>query len=302
MDELLSSPYSFSPPSPASFFSHHPVIEFASCEVPEQWLMGDVVVAKNEEGCYYDDVGQGQEELWPVGYTLSSPASELSEHQPLPPQQHQHQYHQQQQEQEQEPSVVTAAAPAAQQRPPGKRRGRKPGPRQDAGPNSAVSHVEAERQRRDKLNRRFCDLRAAVPTVSRMDKASLLADAAAYITELRARVARLEAETKRAAAARREPAVVGADAAVVDEAVEVRMVGLDAAAVRATSAAPHAAARLMGALRALDLRVQHACVSRVNGVTVQDVVVDVPAEVHDEDALRNSLVQMLLLQDSTVCT
>ncbi|GJN34378.1 hypothetical protein PR202_gb23034 [Eleusine coracana subsp. coracana] len=248
MDELLSSPYSFSPPSPASFFSHHPVIEFASCEVPEQWLLGDVVVAKNEE----------------------------------------------------EPSVVTAAAPAAQQRPPGKRRGRKPGPRLDAGPNAAVSHVEAERQRRDKLNRRFCDLRAAVPTVSRMDKASLLADAAAYITELRARVARLEAEAKRAAAARREPAV--ADAAVVDEAVEVRMVGPDAAAVRATSAAPHAAARLMGALRALDLRVQHACVSRVNGVTVQDVVVDVPAEVHDEDALRKSLLQMLLQDSTTVCT
>ncbi|KAK3129702.1 hypothetical protein QOZ80_6BG0483530 [Eleusine coracana subsp. coracana] len=297
MDELLSSPYSFSPPSPASFFSHHPVIEFASCEVPEQWLLGDVVVAKNEEGCYYDDVGQGQgpEELWPVGYTLSSPASELSEHQPLPPQQHQY-HHQQQEQQEQEPSVVTAAAPAAQQRPPGKRRGRKPGPRLDAGPNAAVSHVEAERQRRDKLNRRFCDLRAAVPTVSRMDKASLLADAAAYITELRARVARLEAEAKRAAAARREPAV--ADAAVVDEAVEVRMVGPDAAAVRATSAAP----RLMGALRALDLRVQHACVSRVNGVTVQDVVVDVPAEVHDEDALRKSLLQMLLQDSTTVCT
>lgn len=51
---------------------------------------------------------------------------------------------------------------------PKRRRGRKPGPRTN-GPT--LSHVEAERQRRDKLNRRFCELRAAVPTVSRMDKA-----------------------------------------------------------------------------------------------------------------------------------
>lgn len=84
-----------------------------------------------------------------------------------------------------------------------KRRGRKPGPRPE-GPT--VSHVEAERQRRDKLNRRFCDLRAAVPNVSRMDKASLLADAVAYITDLRSRVARLEDEGRQAAAARWESA------------------------------------------------------------------------------------------------
>lgn len=61
--------------------------------------------------------------------------------------------------------------------------------------------MEAERQRRDKLNRRFCELRAAVPTVSRMDKASLLADAVTYIGELRDRVEQLEAEAKQASAA-----------------------------------------------------------------------------------------------------
>jgi hypothetical protein len=276
MDELLS-PYSFSPPWPAStFFSHAghpPVMEFASYEVPEQWLLGDVVAAKNE-GYDYDHI---REEMWPVGSTLSL-TSELSE-QPAPLQQ--------------EPSVTAHA-----QRPAGKRRGRKPGQRPD-GPS--VSHVEAERQRWDKLNRLFCDVRAAVPTVSRMDKASLLAYAAAYIAKLRARVARLEAEAKLASATRWEPISAGscggaAGGGGVHKGVEVRMVGPDAAAVRATSAAPHAPARLMGALRALGLRVQHACVSRVNGVTVQDVVVDVPAELQDDDGLRTSLVQML--QDS----
>ncbi|CAL5073267.1 unnamed protein product [Urochloa decumbens] len=257
MDDLLSPCSSFSPPSLPSFFSHagHPVIELiTSCEVPEQWLLGDIVVAKSEG---YDD----GDDLWPVGSSLS-PESELSVQPPsppppppqpaaLPPQQ--------------EPN---ATVPAAQR--PGKRRGRKPGPCAE-GPT--VSHVEAERQRREKLNRRFCGLRAAMPTVSRMDKASLLADAAAYIVELRARVARLEAQSRRAtAAASCGPPGLGAPAAgdSADEAMEVRMLGPDAAAVRATSAAPHVAALLMGALWSLDLHVQHACVTRVHGVTVQD--------------------------------
>jgi hypothetical protein len=39
-----------------------------------------------------------------------------------------------------------------------KKRGRKPGPR----PGPSASHVEAERQWQEKLNRRFCDLHAAV--------------------------------------------------------------------------------------------------------------------------------------------
>ncbi|CAM0952465.1 unnamed protein product [Alopecurus aequalis] len=276
-DELLSPCSSFFPPSPPSQFSHvelerqHQFIEFASCEVPEQWLLGDVVVtaAKNEDG-----------DLWPPG-SLLSPDSELSE---LPPA-------------SLPPSTTSTPRPAT------KRRGRKPGPRLE-GPS--VSHVEAERQRRDKLNRRFCDLRAAVPTVSRMDKASLLADAAAYIAELRARVARLEDESKQAAAARWETGAAsrGGGAASFqhlhagDETLEVRMVGRDAAAVRLTTAAvsaPHAPARLMGALRSLELQVQHACVSRVQGVTVQDVIVDVPATLqHDDGAtLRSALLQRL---------
>ncbi|XP_040383800.1 transcription factor MYC2-like [Oryza brachyantha] len=279
MDELLSPCSSFSPRSPSSMFSSgaaaaaaHAVLEFTSCEVPDEWLMGDVVVAKNEE-----DVGGGG--LWGVVGGSLSPGSELSE---LPR------------------SFVEAPA----QR-PAKRRGRKPGPRPD-GPT--VSHVEAERQRREKLNRRFCDLRAAVPTVSRMDKASLLADAAAYIGELRARVARLEADARQAAAARWEPSSGGGGGgnsssyhaaasalAGLDEAVEVRMMGRDAATVRVTTTgARHAPARLMGALRSLELPVQHACVMRLHGVTtVQEVLVDVPAALQDDDTLRTALLQRL---------
>ncbi|KAL6900666.1 hypothetical protein ACP4OV_005342 [Aristida adscensionis] len=175
-----------------------------------------------------------------------------------------------------------------------KRRGRKPGP-QTVG--AAVSHVEAERQRRDKLNRRFCELRAAVPTVSRMDKASLLADATSYIAELRRRVEQLEAEARNGGA---PSSASGSDDAAtaggIEEELQVRMVGRAAAALRLTTAAAerYAPARLMAALRWLDLPVQHAYVCRVGGVTVQDAVVDVPAAaLRDEDFLRASLLRRL---------
>jgi UTP:GlnB (protein PII) uridylyltransferase len=54
--------------------------------------------------------------------------------------------------------------------------------------------VEAERQRREKLNQRFYALRAVVPNISKMDKASLLGDAIAYINELQAKLKQMESE------------------------------------------------------------------------------------------------------------
>lgn len=77
-------------------------------------------------------------------------------------------------------------------RPPAKKkRGRKPGLNRETPP---VNHVEAERQRREKLNHRFYALRSVVPNVSRMDKASLLSDAVAYINELKAKIEELESQ------------------------------------------------------------------------------------------------------------
>ncbi|KAM0889940.1 hypothetical protein ACQ4PT_027384 [Festuca glaucescens] len=275
MDELFPPPASFFPPSPPPQLSNvggnHQFPELGSCDVPEQWLLGDVVVPPKSEVSGY---------LWP-GRSFLSPESELSE-------------------------LPSVGLPSPTMTPPtvAKRRGRKPRPLTE---RPTVSHVEAERQRRDKLNRRFCDLRAAVPTVSRMDKASLLADATNYIAELNARIARLEDESRQAAVASRGGAAAPPsqyhDIAGGEEAVEVRMVaGREAAAalLRVTSvgggAPQHAPARLMGALRSLGLRVQHACVSQVQGVTVQDVVVDVPPALQQDNggaALRATLLQRL---------
>ncbi|XP_051120593.1 transcription factor MTB3-like [Andrographis paniculata] len=78
-----------------------------------------------------------------------------------------------------------------------RKRGRKPA----NGREEPLNHVEAERQRREKLNQRFYALRAVVPNISKMDKASLLGDAIAYINDLQVKIRNLEAEKVGAAAA-----------------------------------------------------------------------------------------------------
>lgn len=71
-----------------------------------------------------------------------------------------------------------------------RKRGRKPA----NGRDEPLNHVEAERQRREKLNQRFYALRAVVPNISKMDKASLLGDAIAYISDLQTKIRMLETE------------------------------------------------------------------------------------------------------------
>ncbi|CAL4984719.1 unnamed protein product [Urochloa decumbens] len=192
---------------------------------------------------------------------------------------------------ESEPSELAPVLSGAAEG-PAKERGSKPWRRQS---RQTSGHVEVERQRREKMNRRFCELRAAVPTVSRMDKSSLLGDAADYITKLRARVAQLEAELRKTAVAK-----LGARAgAEVDDAVEVRMVGADTAVVRVTSPAKHAPASLMAALRSMDLEVRHASISRVYGMTTMDAAVDVPPDqlggvaMLGDDGLRTAILQKM---------
>ncbi|XP_009770264.1 transcription factor MTB2-like [Nicotiana tabacum] len=81
--------------------------------------------------------------------------------------------------------------PADDKRP--RKRGRKPA----NGREEPLNHVEAERQRREKLNQRFYALRAVVPNISKMDKASLLGDAIAHITELQKKLRDMESERER---------------------------------------------------------------------------------------------------------
>ncbi|XP_043721431.1 transcription factor MTB3-like [Telopea speciosissima] len=77
---------------------------------------------------------------------------------------------------------------------PDERKPRKRGRKPANGREEPLNHVEAERQRREKLNQRFYALRAVVPNISKMDKASLLGDAITHITDLQMKIRVLEAE------------------------------------------------------------------------------------------------------------
>nr|AQS79853.1 bHLH1 [Dendrobium hybrid cultivar] len=59
------------------------------------------------------------------------------------------------------------------------------------------NRVLAERRRREKLNKRFMSLRALVPCVTKMDKASILADTIEYVRHLTRRIHDLELQNNK---------------------------------------------------------------------------------------------------------
>ncbi|KAI3441705.1 BHLH domain-containing protein [Psidium guajava] len=195
------------------------------------------------------------------------------------------------------------AAATTEKRTP-KKRGRKPG----LGRDTPMNHVEAERQRREKLNHRFYALRAVVPNVSRMDKASLLSDAVSYINELKSKMGDLESQLQRESKKVKQEVTDATDnlstTTSVDHSspsgcggssleVEVKIVGCDAMIRVQSENASYPSARLMGAIRDLELHIHHASMSTVNDLMLQDVVVRVPEGLKGEEDLRAALVRAL---------
>ncbi|KAJ8748492.1 hypothetical protein K2173_003390 [Erythroxylum novogranatense] len=187
-----------------------------------------------------------------------------------------------------------------------KKRGRKPG----LGRDTPLNHVEAERQRREKLNHRFYALRAVVPNVSRMDKASLLSDAVTYINELKSKIDELELQLQR------EPKKVKLEFAdnmdnqstttSVDQAcrpcnnsngaaleVDIKLVGNDAMIRVQSENVNYPAARLLSALRDLEFQVHHGSMSSLNELMLQDVVVRVPEGLRTEEGLKSAILGRL---------
>ncbi|OIT32234.1 PREDICTED: transcription factor MYC4 [Nicotiana attenuata] len=188
-----------------------------------------------------------------------------------------------------------------------KKRGRKPKGGDSNINMVALNHVEAERQRREKLNHRFYALRSVVPNVSRMDKASLLSDAVSYINQLKAKVDELELQLidrssnnnkkqKSNESGENQSTNTSVDQELRPNSsleVEVKIVGPDAMIRVQSENVNYPSAKLMSALRHLQLQVHHASISSVNNLMLHDVVVKVPQGLRTEDGLRTALITTL---------
>ncbi|KAF5729706.1 transcription factor MYC2-like [Tripterygium wilfordii] len=182
-----------------------------------------------------------------------------------------------------------------------RKRGRKPA----NGREEPLNHVEAERQRREKLNQRFYALRAVVPNVSKMDKASLLGDAISYINDLRSKLETAESDredlqkelegmknelaikdSRPASASLDDSRMLDKNVNLIDLDVDVKIIGWDAMIRIQCSKRNHPAARLMAALKELDLDVHHASVSVVNDLMIQQATVKMGSRFYTQEKLR----------------
>ncbi|XP_040985930.1 transcription factor MYC2-like [Juglans microcarpa x Juglans regia] len=187
-----------------------------------------------------------------------------------------------------------------------RKRGRKPA----NGREEPLNHVEAERQRREKLNQRFYALRAVVPNVSKMDKASLLGDAILYINELKRKLQSTESDKEdlqkqleglKKEFAGKDPRYPGSvpspplsdqdskTSRLIDLDIDVKIIGWDAMIRIQSSKKNHPAARLMAALKELDLDVHHASVSVVNDLMIQQATVKMGSRFYTQEQLRLAL-------------
>ncbi|KAL3499900.1 hypothetical protein ACH5RR_038993 [Cinchona calisaya] len=188
-----------------------------------------------------------------------------------------------------------------------RKRGRKPA----NGREEPLNHVEAERQRREKLNQRFYALRAVVPNVSKMDKASLLGDAISYINELkekfqnmesdkeelRNQIDSLEKEVVRKEARNFVPPQPDKDikmgslqgSKTLDMDIDVKIIGWEAMIRVQSSKSNHPAARIMGAFKDLDLDLLHASVSVMNDLMIQQNTVRLGNQFYTQEQLTIAL-------------
>ncbi|CAI8608635.1 unnamed protein product [Vicia faba] len=186
-----------------------------------------------------------------------------------------------------------------------RKRGRKPA----NGREEPLNHVEAERQRREKLNQRFYALRAVVPNVSKMDKASLLGDAISYINELKSKLQGLESSKgelekeldtakKELEIATKKPILLNEEekektnnnkSKLIDLDIDVKIMGWDAMIRIQCSKKNHPAAKLMAALKELDLDVNHASVSVVNDLMIQQASINMGSRFYTQEQLLSIL-------------
>nr|GLL25851.1 transcription factor MYC2-like [Ipomoea trifida] len=158
------------------------------------------------------------------------------------------------------------------------------------GKEETRTHVQAERQRRERLNQRFYTLRTMVPNVSKMDKASILEDAIAYINQLESKLQKPPTSPHHNI---EDAAGDEEDADDQSADVDVKIIGEDAMIKIECNKKNHPAARLMAALKELDLHIRHANVSVANKLMIQQATVKMGSRHYTSDQLRSALESIL---------
>ncbi|KAG8645664.1 transcription factor MYC2-like [Manihot esculenta] len=175
------------------------------------------------------------------------------------------------------------------------------------GKELPLNHVEAERQRRERLNRRFYALRSVVPNVSKMDKASLLADAVTYINELKAKVDELESKLQAVPKKCKTTKVTENQSSdsTIDHIrssssfkpksmeLDVKIVGSEALIRFLSPDVNHPGAKLMEVLKEIEFKIHHASMSSIKEMVLQDVVARVPDGLTDEEVVRSAILQKM---------
>ncbi|KFK28472.1 hypothetical protein AALP_AA7G000700 [Arabis alpina] len=196
---------------------------------------------------------------------------------------------------------------------PGEKKPRKRGRKPANGREEPLNHVEAERQRREKLNQKFYALRAVVPNVSKMDKASLLGDAISYINELKSNLEKAESdkeelekqidemrkEVKAKAMASengkcsvKDRKCLNQDSSVaIEMEIDVKIIGWDVMVRIQCSKKNHPGARFMEALKELDMEVNHASLSVMNDLMIQQATVKMGNQFFTQDQLKVALME-----------
>lgn len=115
-------------------------------------------------------------------------------------------------------------------------------------------------------------------------------DAVDYINELKAKINHLESSANRPKQAQ---VIHSSTSASSNMRVEVKILGAEAMIMVQSLNLNHPPARLMDALRDLNLQILHATMSNIKGMMLQDVVVKVPHDLMTQDALQNAILHRL---------
>ncbi|KAF8725487.1 hypothetical protein HU200_020013 [Digitaria exilis] len=162
-----------------------------------------------------------------------------------------------------------------------RKRERKPmNGREDQQP---LSHVEAERQRREKLNKRFCALRAIVPNISKMDKASILEDAVTHINDLKKKLDKMEADRQELL----EQGRVDTNEQTTRPEVDIQVVQGGILVRVVSQMDSHPIKKVLQAFEEAEVKVGESKVTANNGTVVHSFVIKSPGS---EQQTRNKLL------------